>query len=178
MKRSLSLFALLVLCACQSTPLPREESPFYTLPAGSQLILHKDLTIPAGRASVFIQVDPMSTVPGVYSFAPYCIFEVYKVKETPQYVKAGTFTVRKVRREDYSAAVYGLQHARFMFSDGGPNYLVYATVMYLESIEQPEAYRLTCQHLEVPPQMPHHLTISQIRAALGNLLTLKLPDAQ
>ena len=178
MKRPLHVVALLVLSACQFTPLPREESPFYTLPAGSQLILHEDLTIPAGRASVYIQGDPAPAIRGVYSFEPYCIFEMYHVKDTPQYVRAGTFTIRKVQREDYSAAAYGVQRARFLFSDGGPNYLVYATVMRLESKEQPEVYRLTCQHWEVPPQMPHHLTINQIRAALGKLLTLKLPDAQ
>lgn len=178
MKRLVCLLSLLVLGACQSTPLPREESPYHTVPAGSLLTLHKDLTIPARRASIFIQGGPMTVWQDVNSYHPHCIFEMYKVKDTPQYVKAGTFTIRKVQREDYSAIAPGLQHARLMFSDGGPSYLVYATVMRLESIDQPEVFRLTCQHWEVPPQMPHHLTISQIRAALGNLFTLKLPETK
>lgn len=178
MRRPLYLAALLALCACQSTPLEREESPYYSPPAGGQLILHQDLTIPAGRASVYIQGSPVTVWQNVNSYHPHCIFEVRKVLDTPQLVKAGTFAIRAVQRENYSAAAPGLQQARLMFSDGGPSYLIYATVMRLESIDQPDVYRLTCQHWEVPPQMPHYLTIRQMRAALGSLFTLKFPETK
>ena len=177
MNRPLGLFALLVLCACQTTPLPREESPYHTVPVGSLLTLHKDLTIPAERASVYIQGDPMATWQGVNSYHPHCLFEVYKVKDTPQHVKAGTFTIRKVRQQDLSGIRPGMQYAR-LFAGGDPSFLIYATIMDLESIEQPEVFRLTCQHWEIPPQAPRHLTIRQIRTALGELFTLKLLETK
>jgi hypothetical protein len=177
MKRLLGLFALLVLSACHSTPLPREESPYYTVPIGSRLILHKDLTIPAARASIYIQGSLIATWQDVNSYHPHCIFEVYQVKDTPQHVKPGTFTIRKVRQQDLSSVRPGTQYAR-LFADADPSFLIYATIMDLESIEQPEVFRLTCQHWEIPPQSPQHLTIRQIRTALGELFTLKLPDTK
>ena len=177
MKRPFGLFALLVLCACQSTPLPREESPYHTVPAGSLLTLYKDLTIPAARASVYIQGGLIASWQDVNSYHPHCIFEVVKVKDTPQHVKAGTFTILKVRQQDLSGIRPGMQYAR-LFASGGPSFLIYATIMDLRSVDQPEVFRLTCQHWEIPPHFPQHLTIRQIRTALGELFTLKLLETK
>ncbi|MBI5611496.1 MAG: hypothetical protein HY942_00290 [Gammaproteobacteria bacterium] len=175
MKRLIGLIALLAVSACQTAPLPREESPYYTVPVGSRVTLHKELTIPAARASVYIQGTLIATWQEVNSYHPHCIFEVYKVKDTPQRVQPGTFTVRKVRQQHLSGIRPGTRYAR-LFADSDPSFVIYATVMDLESIEQPEVFRLTCQHWEIPSQSQQHLTIRQIRTALGELITLKLPD--
>ncbi len=177
MKRLLGLFALLALSACQSTPLAREESPYYTVPAGSRLILHKDLTIPAERAGVYIQGGMVMGWTEINSYHPHCNLVMRRVADAPQTVRAGEFVVVKVRRQNLSAVRPGAQYAQ-LFADGVPSHWVYATVMDLRSTDQPEVISLTCQHWESPPPAPQHLTIRQIRAALGELFTLKLPDTK
>ncbi|NNG14194.1 MAG: hypothetical protein HKM22_03455 [Gammaproteobacteria bacterium] len=58
------------------------------------------------------------------------------------------------------------------FRGGAPNEN-YMTVLYLHSDRQPDVFRMTCQHWEAPSDA-QHLTIKQIRQALGDLFTLKL----
>jgi hypothetical protein len=49
----------------------------------------------------------------------------------------------------------------------------YATLMYLNSDKQKDVYRLTCQHWE-DVMDDRHLTISQMRGAMGDVFTLEI----
>jgi len=49
----------------------------------------------------------------------------------------------------------------------------YATLMYLNSEKQKDVYRITCQHWE-DVMDDRHLTIKQMRQAMGDVFTLNL----
>jgi len=56
--------------------------------------------------------------------------------------------------------------------DGG-GIQVYVTRLSLKSEKQPEVFRLSCGQWGYPPQL-EHVTIGEMRKALGEILTLTL----
>lgn len=189
------------LGACHGTPLPYEESPYSVIPAGAQLTLHRDLTIPAGWARLYIQGGGPRPYSDVNPYHPHCRLEVERVREVPQTVKADVFRVEKVVYEELpwpagggsflpaSVPRAGLIGAvgiearedlgrgayiagSFGVADGSSPW-TYATHFRLRSERQPEVRRLTCQHWN-DPTLAVHLTIRQIRETLGDLFTLEI----
>jgi hypothetical protein len=49
--------------------------------------------------------------------------------------------------------------------------------MQLRSAEQPDVFRLSCAHWVYPPY-DQHVTIAEMRKALGNVFTLELAGAR
>lgn len=192
-----------MLASCQGTPLPYEESPYSVIPAGSRLTLHRDLTIPAGRASLYIQGGAVRPYSDVNPYYPHCRLEVEQVLDTPQTVQADVFLVEKVVYEEIPGPVSGgtsvLAHllrtaslggavgletsgkdlgrgARVMgglAADDGGSPWTFATHFRLRSERQPGVRSLTCQHWD-DPALAVHLTIRQIRDTLGSLFTLEM----
>ena len=78
----------------QAGPVARSkdvDSRYYSIPAGSSLILHQDVKYPAGRAHVDIQHGRV--VPALDNWAVGCELELRKLG--PGVVTADTFTVRR-----------------------------------------------------------------------------------
>jgi hypothetical protein len=88
-----------LLAACQSASVPYEDSPYALIPSGSRLVLERDLTIPAGRASLYIQGGEVRPYLEVDFYRPHCRLEVEKVLDIPQVVKRDTFLIDKVVTE-------------------------------------------------------------------------------
>ena len=188
--KTILLLLSLTLAACQYVP-PRDiNSPFFSPPAGSQLRLTRPLTIPANDAGVFIQYGkPQYSVWQPDQYYPNCDFELRTRASHERVVEPDTFTVTRTVREIENVMLPPAVVASHDTGNGAPdeNYMTahdtgngapnenYMTVLYLHSDKQPDVFRMTCQHWEAPIDA-QHLTIKQIRQALGDLFTLTLSE--
>ena len=111
---------------------------------------------------------------------PHCQLEVRNISATPQTIEPDVFSVIRIRKmEEEVALPYRLASASMLHgskdADGGPVWLAYRTEMYLHSDQQPDVLRLICGHLEIPNDAKH-LTVAQMREALGNIIRLELVE--
>lgn len=171
---------VVLLGACAGIAPQTEDSPFYPVPEGSRLILNGNLIVPANQLKVYVQGARLAT--DAARLYPYCVFELRQRQSTPQRIYADTFTIYNVSRYiDYIAGITNpdFQYASFKIfqhSGEGPGLVTYATHLDLRSPEQPQVLRMICAILQDYDISSHHLSIEQIRAALGNTFTLQLPS--
>lgn len=173
----LFLPALLFLPACHAV-VQDETSPFFMVPPGSVVVLHQDLEVPPGRASVYIQRGRTALYAAYNRYYPHCRFEVWDISEQPQLIRAGRFLVEKVTREtDYFAESGVLQYARLSVGQGsdGTNLEMEVVKMRLHSATQPEVLRLVCGGEMDFPFNVKPPSVQEIRGTLGGLVSLKLP---
>ena len=172
----LSSFFLLVSCAYNVKDV---NSPFYQPPVNSRFQIHQPITIPADRASVFIQEG--KTRGGSFNhFMPHCRLEVRHVLDVPQIVQPVEFTVTRVYRD--LPPVVALKPVHYADSgassgDSGVSMdLIYVIYMRLSSEEQPDVLNITCGGSTDDPSAVVPPSIDGIRSALGELVSLLLPD--
>lgn len=179
MGRALMLAVVVLLCGCQTSYQGNEDSPYYKVPVGSTLILNNDITIPPYKAGVYIQGGQILPLSQVNKYYPHCKFEVLKIREAPQTVKADTFVIKKVVQEITDTVdtgqlrLAGISIGINISDDDGPSVQTYATRLNLRSERQPEVFRLSCGQWAYPSQ-GQQVTINEMRKALGNLFTLQL----
>ena len=176
--KGISLIVLLALVsACQQVPVRDVNSPYFAVPLGSNIVLHKTLAIPAGKAGVFIQSGTVVRENDVDRYHANCKFEVRTVSgDAGQEIRPDGFSVYKVTQDTELVLAKPMVVAGLRLvsgEDGGPMAGIYATTMYLRSKSQSDVFRLTCQHWDDPVN-GEHLTITQIRRALGEIMTLQL----
>lgn len=172
------LLLSLALAACQYVP-PRDiDSPFFSPPAGSLLRLTRPLTIPAHDAGVNIQ-DGHAQYSSwrLNRYYPHCNFELHTRANQERVIEPDTFTVTRTVRETENALLAPAIVAGFGGSGDGPPNENYMTVLYLHSDRQPDVFRMTCQHWEDPSE-GNHLTVQQIRQALGDLFILTIAGSE
>jgi hypothetical protein len=86
------------------------------------------------------------------------------------------FLVKRVRQEATVVARAGLLKAGLLNAqDLGPSFFIYRTVFDLESPRQPQVRWPACEQWD-HPAMGNHLSIREIRLALGKVMTLTLPS--
>lgn len=183
MNRSAIFALLLLLSGCQSLATRDEDSPFYKVPAGSTLTLNQTITIPAGEVKVYFQDGRLSSA--VNQLDPFCEFEVYDLKDIPQVVAPDTFQIYQTSWERGYAAVAGqprlLASLGFTIALGGdfsgdkPSPSLHNVRMDLRSTRQPNVLLLSCGHLQDPGILARYLSVNQIRQALGEWFSLRLP---
>ncbi len=181
MSRSASrlLFALVLgvlMTGCSSPTARRDESsPYYAVPAGATLELHRALHIRPGSTRAWIQGG--APVPTMNSFIPNCNIEITTRNDAlVQQVRPGTFRVRRTQ-PFFEWVVQGaapLQVAWGQDNDGASD-LYRGYHLWLESAEQPEVRRLSCRGVYDTPANANPPSIAEIRAALGEVATLRLP---
>lgn len=174
MHRLLALILLLALGACTLTPARDEASPFYLPPVGSRLILNQALTIPAEMVGVFIQNGRTVDNRGVDQYYPHCRLEVHERRETAQTVNPDDFRVRRARRD--VQIVSNLRAGPLVHVGTGPSFFIYRTILDLESPHQPSVRTLICQYWG-HPALDEHLSVGDMRRALGEVMRLELPAA-
>ena len=167
------------LSACSQNAVKDENSVFYAVPVGSLLVLNQDVTIAGDQVAIYVQNGELMSDAEVNKYYPNCKFEVYKISEKPRTVLADTFEIIKVVDDIESSSLqkstelaalnkilsFGMLDRSYVFN--------YATLMYLNSEKQNDVYRLTCQHWE-DVMDDRHLTISQMRGAMGDVFTLEI----
>lgn len=177
---SLALVLMVFLIGCESLIETDVNSPFYKVPSGSTLILHRDVAIPANRLKIYIQDGSLGY--GVNQYYPFCKFELRKAKKQSQSILPDQFMVTRTRRiVDYFVGL-DVDERELLASidlkssgNGKPSPRIYGTQMELRSTTQPQVFRMTCGHLQDPNITARHLSINQIRETLGTVFTLRLP---
>ena len=184
LKSTVLVACLAMLAACSTTRDHGDESsPYYLVSIGARVLLKQALAIPPQQVGVYIQngkVLPWSEINAYYA---HCKFELRDRKDTEQKVDPGEFIVTRVVQDVVHmvsgghAQTAGLSwSARIGTMDDGASVQTYATYLYLGSDRQPQVFRLGCGHWAYPgSRYAEHLSIAQMRKALGDLITLELP---
>ncbi len=180
----LALTLLVFFYGCESFIKRDVDSPFYKVPSGSTLILHSsDVAIPANRLKIYLQNGNLGY--GTNRYYPFCKFELRQAKKQSQLITPDRFIITRTRRVvDYFVGLnLDSQHLFASISlkssnNGKPSPRIYGTQMDLRSANQPQVFRLTCGHLQDPNITARHLSINQIREALGAVFTLQLAPEQ
>ncbi len=182
--QALALCLAVVLSGCSTARYQGDESsPYYVVPVGSHVVLKQALAIAPEQVGVYIQngkVLPWSEINAYYA---HCKFELRERKDTEQRVEPGEFIVTRVVQDVVHSVRWGRWQTagvslgvRVGDTDGGPSLFAYATYLYLGSERQPQVFRLGCGHWAYPgSRYAEHLSVAQMRKALGDLITLELP---
>lgn len=166
-----------LLAGCAHTPDPLASAE------RGRVVLHQALTIPPDAATVRLQYGQVVAFNAVQEHDPFCVFEINTVAPGPQTVNPAGFAITRVSRSIETFAgmpVFpGLRTLRVGFGDhdGGPSHIYYKTQFLLRDADQ-GVRALTCMSNQRAPGIPimRHLTLAEMRQALGALLTLELPQ--
>lgn len=168
-----------VSVGCQT--LQDVESAYYQIPVGSRLVLHKEIPIPPEAARIKIQGGEVRHYGLVDEYEPFCELEVEEVRSVAQRVHPDEFVITKVDHRTYDVGLSRDRVAslgmRIGFGGDGPLQTFYATILQLRSEAQPNVLKLTCQNDQraFPGILyARHLTVAEIREALGTLFSLQL----
>jgi hypothetical protein len=100
-----------------------------------------------------------------------------------QLLQPGRFEVVQVTRSmsDITAAAQSpLIKTRYVYDDGDPSFLYFITEFRLRDAAQPDVRSLRCAWNQMAPgnrALMRHLTLDEIRSALGDWITL-IPPAE
>ena len=179
------LILFVLLAACQTPPEQGEQAPAYlAITPGSELILNQPLSIMPNSVSVYLQYGKLMGYRELDRYYANCKFELYSMSESMREVKPDRFLVARVTTEEEIVSREMPRLAgkgigigiHFGNGDGGPTAVIYTVVIYLQSAEQPDVFRLSCQHWD-DPAWGDQLTLEDVRKALGNVFTLKIAGA-
>ena len=172
------LFLLLLLAAgCQTTANRSPWASSGTIPAGSEILLHKPLVVPARDNQVFIQQNREK----YDTYYPFCYFELRGITDEARTIEPDTFTINRVYRDETEFVqsqpirVASLLHVSgAVGGSGGARLIVQTTVMDLHSDKQPSVRRLVCaggfalEYYATPPTMQE---ITEILQGVAQLTT-------
>ena len=117
---------------------------------------------------------------GVQEHDPYCVVELNTVSAEPQVLKPGRFEVWRVTRsvDTIAAAPSPFIRTAFVADVSRPSFLYYKTEFHLRDPAQPNLRSMTCAWDQMAPgsyPFMRHLTLAEIRSALGSWITLIPP---
>jgi hypothetical protein len=170
-----AIVLILSMSACAGIP---DGAP----PVG-RLTLNGPVTIPPGAAPLRLQYGRPTAFNAVQEQDPFCVFELDTVGEKAQVVEPASFDILAVQFR--IEAIAGAQASPFPVmrvsmslyddDDGGPSHIYYKTAFRLGPNPQ-RARNLTCMSNQWMPGIPimRHLTLSEMRDALGSHFTLDL----
>ena len=170
----------LFLGGCASLESPDPASPHYVYSSGWAVRLNRPLTIPRDAATVRLQYGEIVPRNSVQEYDPYCVVELNTVRAEPQVLKPGRFEVRRVTRrvETLAATTSPYVKTRYVLDDTAPSFLYYKIEFRLRDPAQPDLRSMTCAWDQMAPAnrtLMRHLTLDEIRSALGNWISLTPP---
>ncbi len=172
----------LMLGGCSGLQSADPASPYYAYSTGWSLQLHRPLTIPADAATVRLQYGRVVPRNSVQEQDPFCVVELDTVRDVPQTLAPGRFAVRQVTRS--VSTIMAARPAGFVRTglgdEGEPTFLYYITAFRLHDPSQPDLRGMTCAWNQMAPgnrALMRHLTLGEIRSALGDWMTPIPPGA-
>ena len=172
----LSLLAPLLLSACLPPP-AADARPGYAPRAGSIAVLHRALTIPAGRLAVYLQGGAVVHENDVDQYRPNCRLALAGLSDKPRTVEPDRFRITATRFETETRwQRQPLRVARrgvMLMGEGGPSPEPNVTHFFLQSAQQPSVRKLECSHWVDPVTDAEHLSERQIRIALGDIMSIE-----
>lgn len=151
--------ALLTLSGCQIAAHVDINSRYYRIPVGSELILTRPVSIPAGQAHINFQRGGPANAIDQYSVN--CQLETSPLG--PLTLQPGSFTITRV--EDSLRTI------------SYPDIIRYYKVIYLHSDSQPAVRLLMCQYWS-DPLRGGQISLQRIESALGEHLVFRLAGAE
>ena len=178
--KNLPACALLIiwLAGCQSPFVQiegRENSRYFRIPVDSKLVLQQELLVPARSDRLYFQKGKVSQFQHVNRYSPYCALTLHAKKDVAQTIVPDAFTVHKMYRQYLFDLAMGPVMVAQLDPGGGMTYQVFATLLELRSVQQPDVVRMTCANWGVPQDMAH-LTLGQMRESLGDIFLLEPPE--
>lgn len=176
----LALASLAILIGgCAGLQSADPASPHYAYATGWTVELKRPLTIEADAATVRLQYGRIVARNSVQEHDPFCVVEVDTVHAEPQILQPGRFEVRRVTRSvsPLTAAAAGpfiKTHA--LGDDGAPTFLYFITEFRLRDPAQPTLRALRCAWNQMAPgnrAFMRHLTLAEMRSAVGDWMTLE-----
>ncbi|MDP1924650.1 MAG: hypothetical protein Q8K57_07700 [Thiobacillus sp.] len=182
--KSIVLGLVVLLGGCAGLQSPDPASPYYAYSPGWAVQLNQVLPIDPGAATVRLQYGRIVPRNGVQEYDPFCIMEVNTVSRQVQLLQLGRFEVVQVARSvsEITAAASPLIRPGLMKTGLGgndtPSFLYYVTTFRLRDAAQPDVRSLRCAWDQMAPgnrSLMRHLTLDEIRSALGDWMTLIPP---
>ena len=166
-----------LLIACQGKPVKLEDSPYATLPAGSTLVQHQDLTLPSNTFSLQFQNGQQLHNNDIDQYYANCELESRDKNSNARTIKAGSYQITRSKRyEDYTALQVMVAGIGIGIGTGigSADVFTYVFSMDLQSSQNPYIIRLTCTAWGTPEDYDY-LTLKIIRDTLRPLFSIKLP---
>lgn len=174
-----SVVITVLLAGCQTAPSLQRVSDLTRDLRENQVsfVLNQDVTIPSGRARLFLQDGGI--VGGRSLYRPHCILEIDSVDHTGYTVSAQTFVVARIQRSTVQiASQSGFQLASritaFGVFRGNTDRFHDGYHFWLQSDTQPSVMRLTCYGVYQRPSRLRPPTLEEIGSALGEVGLLKV----
>ena len=173
---ALTVFSLLLLAGlygCSTTP----DATAY--PVG-RLHLNDHLQIEPDAATARLQYGRIVARNAVQEQDPFCVFEIDTVRPETQVVQPGEFAITGISRsvETFASMPVLPRYAMrvSLGDDDSPTHIYYKTTFRLRDAQQP-VRALTCMSNQNAPgnaNFMRHLTLAEIRGALGTRFSLHL----
>jgi hypothetical protein len=171
MTRILTICCLsLLITACQS--LPSVNSTDNLTAAITLVTLKQAFPIRPDRSNEYIQGGEIRPYESISQYYPHCKLELREIADTERVVQPEAFTVTRVYRQDDFAGFRKMMLA----GDGSSGLIMSTTYLFLQSEKQPGIFRLSCMRLD-ESFYARHVTVDDMRDALGGLVTLSLQGA-
>lgn len=179
--KTFALLGLVLLGGCAGLESPDPASPYYAYTSGWVVQLNRPLTIEPDAATVRLQYGRIVPRNSVQEHDPFCVVELETVRTEPQTLQPGRFEVWRVSRSVSPITVMAkspLMRARYIEDDGNPSFLYFITEFRLRDPAQPALRGMRCAWNQMAPgnrALMRHLTLNEIRWALGDWMTLIPP---
>ena len=159
---------LVSLTACQTGLTPQPGDTADPVLAITTVTLNTDFAVRADFAGEYIQSGFITPFNSISLYHTFCKLELRRPAPQERTIAAGAFTISRIYRE-----MEFVGFARQMFAgDGSSGMVMSRTVMFLQSEEQPDIFRLSCmkQDFSFYASQP---TLEEMQTALGDILTLQ-----
>ena len=147
----------LLFTSCHGREETDENSPYFVIPAGSRLVLHQAVTIPAFSAGVYLQGGSWMPWAQISRYHPHCKLELQQPLDSAQTVAPDEFVITRAGEEVETQE--GLE--------------VRARVLELRSERQPRVRRLSCAIWQTAAG-GQPVSGRELRQALGEIFTLEI----
>lgn len=136
------------------------------------LHLNEPVTVPANSAGAPIRGGSIGSR---YRYEADCRLEILTLSGNPQLIEPDSFEVLGVSRDrdPLTGPAYPTFGSSFSIFGEGPSLIYFSSYIYLRSDLQPDVFRVKCTQLRQSDVDPWYLTAPEIRAVLGDVMTVE-----
>lgn len=170
------VLSAVLLAGCQQSSTVRDPaSGGFRQLQGGELVLRQALTVPPGRARVFLQDGSDGAVAGRFDqYRPHCALEIDRVDHAGLTIEPGRFLITRVQHslvEVVQAEPVQVAARNLAFGIYGRSSSAYheGYHLWLASQRQPSVRRLSCYGVYAEPPDLAPPTLAEIRWAIGGV---------